>query len=70
MFNTAGIGLLERFAQDTSQSPRKRESWARIAQLFDEMGSERNVQTDLVSTFSFIRRRYFAYVRLPVCSFV
>ncbi|KAI9459929.1 ATP-dependent protease La [Lactarius psammicola] len=35
-FKAAAIRLLERFAQDTSQSARKRESWTRIAQLVDE----------------------------------
>jgi ATP-dependent Lon protease len=35
-FKAAAIRLLERFAQDASQSARKRESWARIAQVVDE----------------------------------
>ena len=35
-FKAAAIRLLERFAQDTSQSARKRESWARIALVVDE----------------------------------
>ncbi len=35
-FKAAAIRLLERFAQDTTQSARKRESWSRIAQLVDE----------------------------------
>jgi ATP-dependent Lon protease len=35
-FKAAAIRLLERFAQDTSQSARKRESWARIAHVVDE----------------------------------
>jgi len=34
-FKVAAVRLLERFAQDTSQSARKRESWARIAQLVE-----------------------------------
>jgi len=40
-FKAAAVRLLERFAQDTSQSARKRESWARIAQLVDETEPER-----------------------------
>jgi ATP-dependent Lon protease len=35
-FKAAAIRLLERFAQDPSQSARKRESWARIALVVDE----------------------------------
>jgi hypothetical protein len=35
-FKAAAIRLLERFAQDSSQSARKRESWSRIAHLVDE----------------------------------
>ncbi|KAF8262462.1 Lon protease C-terminal proteolytic domain-containing protein [Lactarius quietus] len=35
-FKAAAIRLLERFAQDTSQAARKRESWSRIAHLVDE----------------------------------
>jgi len=35
-FKAAAIRLLERFAQDTSQPARKRESWARIALVVDE----------------------------------
>ena len=35
-FKAAAIRLLERFAQDASQSARKRESWSRIAHLVDE----------------------------------
>jgi ATP-dependent Lon protease len=35
-FKAAAIRLLERFAQDTSQSARRRESWARIAHVVDE----------------------------------
>ena len=35
-FKAAAIRLLERFAQDVSQAARKRESWARIAQLVQE----------------------------------
>ncbi len=35
-FKAAAVRLLERFAQDTSQSARKRESWSRIAHLVDE----------------------------------
>ncbi|KAI0298983.1 Lon protease C-terminal proteolytic domain-containing protein [Multifurca ochricompacta] len=35
-FKAAAIRLLERFAQDNSQSARKRESWSRIAHLVDE----------------------------------
>ena len=35
-FKAGAIRLLERFAQDTSQSARKRESWARIALVVDE----------------------------------
>ena len=35
-FKVAAIRLLERFAQDTSQSARKRESWARIVHVVDE----------------------------------
>ena len=35
-FKAAAIRLLERFAQDVSQAARKRESWARIAQLVEE----------------------------------
>jgi ATP-dependent Lon protease len=35
-FKAAAIRLLERFALDTSQSARKRESWARIAHVVDE----------------------------------
>jgi len=35
-FKAAAIRLLERFAQDASQSARKRESWSRNAQLVDE----------------------------------
>jgi ATP-dependent Lon protease len=34
-FKAAAIRLLERFALDTSQSARKRESWARIAHVVD-----------------------------------
>ncbi|KAH9990850.1 Lon protease C-terminal proteolytic domain-containing protein [Russula vinacea] len=37
-FKAAAIRLLERYAQDTSQSARKRESWARIAHVVDETG--------------------------------
>lgn len=40
-FKTAAIRLSERFAQDASQSARKRESWVRIAQLVNETESER-----------------------------
>ena len=40
-FKAAAVRLLERFAQDTSQSARKRESWVRIAQLVDETEPER-----------------------------
>ena len=40
-FKAAAIRLLERFAQDTSQSARKRESWARIAQVVDETESDK-----------------------------
>ena len=40
-FKAAAGRLLERFAQDTSQSARKRESWVRIAQLVDETEPER-----------------------------
>jgi len=35
-FKVAAIRLLERFAQDASQSARKRESWARIVHVVDE----------------------------------
>jgi len=35
-FKAAAIRLLERFARDSSQSARKRESWARIAHVVDE----------------------------------
>ena len=35
-FKAAAIRLLERFTRDTSQSARKRESWARIAHVVDE----------------------------------
>lgn len=35
-FKAAAIRLLERFAQDASQSARKRESWSRNAHLVDE----------------------------------
>jgi hypothetical protein len=35
-FNATAIRLLERFAQDASDSARKRESWARIAHVADE----------------------------------
>jgi hypothetical protein len=35
-FKAAAIRLLERFAQDASQSARKRENWARIALVVDE----------------------------------
>jgi hypothetical protein len=40
-FKVAAVRLLERFAQDASQSVRKRESWTRIARLVDETESER-----------------------------
>jgi ATP-dependent Lon protease len=40
-FKAAAIRLLERFAQDTSQSARKRESWARIAHVVDETEPEK-----------------------------
>ncbi|KAH9177268.1 hypothetical protein EDB89DRAFT_2226293 [Lactarius sanguifluus] len=40
-FKAAAIRLLERFSQDTSQSARKRESWARIAHLVEESGSHK-----------------------------
>lgn len=40
-FKAAAVRLLERFAQDTAQSTRKRESWARIAHLVDETQSDR-----------------------------
>lgn len=40
-FKAAAIRLLERFAQDTSQSARKRESWARIAHVVDETESDK-----------------------------
>ena len=40
-FKAAAIRLLERFAQDTSQAARKRESWSRIAQLVDETEPQR-----------------------------
>src|SRR6266852_3305699 len=38
-FQAAAIRLLEHFTQDTSQSARKRESWARIAHVVDETES-------------------------------
>ncbi|KAF8487020.1 ATP-dependent protease La [Russula ochroleuca] len=40
-FKTAAIRLLERYAQDASQSVRKRESWARIAHVVDETGQSK-----------------------------
>ena len=40
-FKAAAGRPLERFAQDTSQSARKRESWVRIAELVDETEPER-----------------------------
>ena len=40
-FKAAAIRLLERFAQDTSQAARKRESWSRIAHLVDETEAHR-----------------------------
>jgi hypothetical protein len=40
-FKAAAIRLLERFALDTSQSARKRESWARIAHVVDETESDK-----------------------------
>jgi ATP-dependent Lon protease len=40
-FKAAAIRLLERFAQDSSQSARKRESWARIALVVDETESDK-----------------------------
>lgn len=40
-FKTAAVRLLERFAQDTSQSARKRESWTRIAHLVEETESDK-----------------------------
>lgn len=40
-FKAAAIRLLERFAQDTSQAARKRESWSRIAHLVDESEPQR-----------------------------
>jgi len=40
-FKAAAIRLLERFAQDASQSARKRESWARIAHVVDETETDK-----------------------------
>lgn len=40
-FKAAAIRLLERFAQDASQSARKREMWARIAHVVDETESDK-----------------------------
>ena len=40
-FKAAAVRLLERFAQDASQSARKRESWARIAHVVDETESDK-----------------------------
>jgi ATP-dependent Lon protease len=40
-FKAAAVRLLERFAQDAALSVRKRESWARIAQLVEETELEK-----------------------------
>ncbi|KAI0297950.1 hypothetical protein BC826DRAFT_999741 [Russula brevipes] len=40
-FKAAAVRLLERFAQDAALSVRKRESWARIAQLVEETEPEK-----------------------------
>ena len=82
-FKAAAVRLLERFAQDASQSARKRESWTRIAQLVDETEPERAaaLADAIVSAVgaehadklgehppSFIWRRYFVCPpRLSVC---
>jgi hypothetical protein len=43
-FKAAAIRLLERFAQGTSQSTRKGESWARIAHVVDERNRIRQLR--------------------------